>query len=350
MKNYWILLISLASVLGACGDSATEAEKKPNQTAIAVETMALQRAAVALPVNASGNFTTDDETYLGFKIGGVIQSVLVNEGDAVRKGQLLATLDLAEINAGLKQAELGLEKAKRDYERASRLFADSVATPEQLQNAKTGLDIATEQVRQVQVNRQYAEIRAVSNGYVLRKMANPGQVVGPGTPVLQTNGGNEKSWLVKVALSDTDWARLQPGDSASVLCQALSGTAIPARLLRKAESADPYSGTYFADLSLNLPAGVKPAQGLYARVELFPSAEGTQFQIPFEYVFDAQGDEAFVFVTSDGKTARKQAIKLGKMNSRGVEVLQGLEPSMRLITSGSAYLKDQSPILSTAKP
>src|SRR5690606_40151591 len=88
-------------------------------------------------IRATGTFTTDDETALAFKNGGVIQQIHVKEGDSFRKGQLLASLEPTEINTAVRQAQLGVEKAERDYNRARQLYQDSVATPEQLEDAQT---------------------------------------------------------------------------------------------------------------------------------------------------------------------------------------------------------------------
>ena len=76
-------------------------------------------------IQTSGLFTTDDETYLAFKTGGIIEKIYVKEGDAIRKGQLLATLNLTEIEAQVAQARLSFEKAKRDF-RASKIYIKTV--------------------------------------------------------------------------------------------------------------------------------------------------------------------------------------------------------------------------------
>jgi multidrug efflux pump subunit AcrA (membrane-fusion protein) len=101
----------------------------------------------------------------------------VKEGDAIKKGQVLAVLDLTEINAQVTQATLAFEKAERDYKRLSNLYRDSVVTLEQFQNAGTGLDIAREQLTAARFNRTFSEIRASENGYILRKFVNEGQVI-----------------------------------------------------------------------------------------------------------------------------------------------------------------------------
>ena len=130
-------------ILAACNQAeptSTQAEDR-----IPVRTLSLMTDTMSQTFSVSGQFTTDDETLLSFKTGGIIQKLYVEEGDPVRKGQLLATLNLTEVNAAVAQAKLGLQKAERDFERANRLYLDSVATLEQMQNAKTALELARQQ-------------------------------------------------------------------------------------------------------------------------------------------------------------------------------------------------------------
>src|SRR5688572_8896365 len=101
MKNSVIILIILSAwVIQACTDSQGKNNKKiVSAEQIPVKVMKLEKKEIQTPVMASGQFTTDDETNLSFKTGGVIEKIFVKEGDAIRAGQVLATLNLTEINA-----------------------------------------------------------------------------------------------------------------------------------------------------------------------------------------------------------------------------------------------------------
>ena len=119
MKNIAALLLLLSVwFLQACTSSEGKNSRRiVNSEKIPVRIMKLQKTKLINTVSASGQFTTDDETLLSFKTGGIIDKILVREGDPVGKGQVLATLHLTEINALVSQSKLGFEKAKRDFER-----------------------------------------------------------------------------------------------------------------------------------------------------------------------------------------------------------------------------------------
>ena len=344
MKNILsqLSLFAFLSFLIACGGTKTD-DGLNKEDIIPVRLIPLQQGENANSIQASGVFTTEDETILSFKNGGIVQQITVNEGDHVNKGQLLAKLNMTEVNTGVQQTDLALEKAERDYQRAQQLFKDSVATREQLENAKTARDIAIQQNRAAQFNQNFSEIRANTDGYILKRLVNEGQTVGPGTPVLQVNGAGNTDWKLKVGVSDQQWAALSIGDEA-IIESNLSTEKIKAQVLRKSEGIDPTSGTFTITLKINTDQNLNLASGAFARAVIYPSNKTNGWNIPYDALLDGNSDQGFVFVTNDKKTAKKVKVKVGTISNDGITVLSGLENSDYLIISGSAYLNDGSKI------
>ena len=337
----FLILVTGLSV--ACGKTETETTLPQKGNTIPVEVISLQQGSFSSEITASGTFTTKDETLLSFKIGGVISKILVNEGDAIKAGQVLAALDLTEIQAGLNQAKLAYEKALRDQQRVERLFRDSVATLEQLENAKTGLDIAGQQVKTAEFNLNYSQIRAPKSGFVLRKFANPGQLISSAAPVLQVNGAQDDKWILQASVTDQQWNQLSVGDSA-IIYPAANDIRVSGIIVRKSQAADPQTGTYWIEVSPASKSNLKLAAGMFGKVTLSPSVRKEGWLIPYQALLDAQGDTGYVFVTTDGKTCKKIQIKLGSISQQTVQVISGLEEYKQLIVTGSAYLADGSTI------
>ncbi len=351
MKRIYLLFLLAAMLLvQSCGTSGEASTATIPQGAIPVQVIDLKPASTAVSIQGTGQFTTDDETFLSFKTGGIISQVLVSEGDAVRKGQLLATLDLTEIQTTVTQYQLAYEKALRDYERVQRLLKDSVATLEQAQNSKTALDISLQALDAARFNRDFSQIRALRDGFVLKKMANAGQQISSGVPVFQTVGSNQSSWKLKVNLSDRDWAAIREGDPAEIFPATAPDRAFAAKVYKKAQIADAATGTYQVTLEFTSEATPQLASGMFGTAIIQSVNARDSWLIPYESILDANGGKGYVFVTEDGKVARKIQVTLGKILTDQVQVTDGLQNFRQLIVSGSAYLNDLSPIQIPAKP
>ncbi len=235
------ILVSLLTLPLFFSCKEEKKENNPFETAdiISIKTATVESLALTSTISASGLVTTENQANYGFKIGGVINRIYVEEGQFFKKGQLLASLDQTEINAGLNQADLNLKKFERDYERANNLYKDSVYTLEQLQNTKTGLDIARKQKDAVAFNSRYAKIYAMADGFVANKIANEGEVVGPGSPILAINETSKNNnYLLKVGLTDKEWASVKIGQKAIVTLDGFPDEKFEATLFRKSQASD----------------------------------------------------------------------------------------------------------------
>ena len=302
-------------------------------------------------IPVSGQFTTDDEVMMSFKTTGIISKIFVKEGDAIKKGQLLATLNLTEIDASLQQSQLAFEKASRDLQRLNNLYNDSVATLEQVQNAKTNRDQIAQQLNTARFNRQYSEIRAEANGFVLRKLANEGQLVNSGNAVLQTNGAGAGQWILRAGITDQQWNAIQTGNPAEIMISSPGRQNISGKVTRKSESVDPSNGLFSIDITLNGDQKGKIAAGMFgngvimtAGHQAMEKSGSETWSVPYEALMDGDGSSGFVFVTNDSHTAEKTKVVIAGVEKDHVIISQGLEKSKLLIVSGSAYLTDKSSI------
>jgi RND family efflux transporter MFP subunit len=350
MKNNSIIsMLSVAGIIAislfaqSCTDTKGDSHIPKNAEPIPVKVIPLEKSSGTHVIKASGQLTTDDETILGFKTSGIVNTIVVKEGDYVKKGQLLATLDLREIDTHVAQARLSVEKATRDFQRVQNLFKDSVATLEQLQNAETGLAIAKQQLEATDFNRSFSSIHAKANGYILRKFVNPGQVVDVGDPILLTNGAGFGKWILKIGVSDKQWASIQLNDAAKVKIDAFPNTVLHASVKRKWETSDPQTGAYTVELEIK-NEGLRFASGMFGSAELSSRAVQSSWSVPYEAVLDANDNEGFVFVTNDNKKAKKQPVVIESFDGNTIRISKGLEDSNALIIAGSAYLTDNSPI------
>ncbi|GAB3329213.1 efflux RND transporter periplasmic adaptor subunit [Larkinella ripae] len=351
----FILIFVLTGGMWACGTKAEESRgKKPveqsDDTSIPVKLTNVESVVRSEPVIASGLVSSSEEAKLSFKVGGILEKLYVDEGQAVRKGQLLATLNLTEINAQVSQAQFANEKAERDFNRVKALYADTAATLEQLQNATTGHDLAKQNLTIARFNQNYAQIRSTVDGTVTRRLMNEGELASAGGTVFMISSTRKNDWIVRVGVSDKDWARLKTGNRATITLDAYPGQTFTGTVSELAQAADPGNKLYDVEIRIN-PGAVKLAPGLFAKVTLQPAQNRRYALVPIEAIVEGDGKDGFVFVLSDDHRGagplhvRKIPVQIGFIDNEKVLLTNGLAGISTIVTAGSAYLTETSTVL-----
>jgi RND family efflux transporter MFP subunit len=331
--------IAAALALAGCGDGQQPVAEKG---AAPVRVAVVETAPAAESLRAVGVVAPADEVRLSFKSGGVVRSIEVQQGERVRAGQLLATLMQDEVAAAVAQARAVAEQAARDLERGRALLADEVATREQVEGLATANAVAQAQLRTAVFNARHSRIEAPADGVVLRKLAEPDELVAAGQPVLvvgNTGGG----WIVRAALSDRDVVRVQEGLVAEVTLDAFPGRKFTATVTEIAAAADPQTGTYEMKLAVD-PAGARFVQGLVAKVVITGDETESVAVVPVTSLLEADGSEATVFVVAESGVAKRVAVQTGRLLGERVEVTGGLAPGDRVVTEGAAWLDDNDAV------
>ncbi len=343
-----LLMLSLL-VFTSCGQKEKKTENNTADEVISVSTSPVVLTDHVATFQYSGLMASATESRPSFKIGGIISKIYVKEGDKVVKGQLLASLDLTEINAQIEQAGKGIDKIKRDLGRVKNLYADTAATLEQMQNVQTQLDVANENMRIAQFNKQYAQIKAAENGTVIKKMMNEGELAGLGTPIFFITGNTNNDWVVRFGASDKDWAALKLGDMASVSVDAYPDKPFKGVITKMAAAADPYSNTYEVEVKV-LPGGERFAAGLFSKIELHPAKKQKVILVPIEAIIEGDGKHAFVYtLNADGKSVQKHAVQIAFIENENVGVIGGLDNIQEVITAGVGYLTEKSVVKKVTK-
>ncbi len=267
MKRIDLFLIAICAVIvvGACKRSSPKIEER---TAIPVRTNVVKEQLLSFPVRRSGRLSAKTESKLSFKTGGIIKKIYVDEGQSVTEGQILSVLNLSEIEPKARQAELALQKARRDYDRAKNLYRDSVATLEQFQDAKTALEYAQSNAEIAKFNLEYSEIRAPLNGKILKRVSESNEIVGPGQPIFLF-ASTENSWVVRSNLTDKDIVNIRLNDSATIDFDAYPGKTFYGRISETGNMADPYTGTYEVEIILKEPPE-SLVSGFIVKVTIYP--------------------------------------------------------------------------------
>ncbi len=335
MKRSVLYVSFLILLLSGCRNEPAPA---PKDETTRVRVISIAPEDVSISVHTSGILSSEEETKLSFKTGGIIAVIKAKEGGEVKKGDLLASLDLSEIKAGVEMAGNAWEKALRDWMRAKNLYTDTVATLEQFQNATTALNVAKSNLEIAKFNHLHSTIKAPSDGTILKQMVRENELVGPGYPVFLF-GSRGKFWKVRSGLSDRDVVRINPGDSAYVSFDAHPGIRFPAIVDQVGGISNPMTGTFETELNLD-DMGYRLASGFIAGVDIYPSGEKRYILLPVGAVIDADGRSGYVFSVSDSSTTVRYPVSIEAIKGSEVAVTGIPENVRTIVTEGAAYLKD----------
>lgn len=332
--NCLFLILGMISVISC-------REKTPGRLAAPVTGVRVEEVSeesISIPVHSTGILYPAEDMKLSFKTGGIVQQVKVKEGEKVRKGDILAELNLSEINAQVDQARSGYEKALRDYNRASNLFADSVATLEQKQNASTVLSMARSNYEIAKFNQLHSRITAPSDGVILKQFIKTNELAAPGYPVFLF-GTSDRYWKVKAGLSDREIVKINTGDSAIVMMDAWPGIKFTAVVEQTGGISNPVTGTYLAELILE-DMGYRMAAGFVVSADIFPSGKETYLLVPVESLVDADGQSGYLFTVDDSSVVKKLKVSIVTITGTKAAIKTGDFKILRVVTGGAAYLRD----------
>lgn len=334
---------ALAVAATAClllqGCAVDEAPAVTAEQKVPVRVAAVESALLDSTLHAVGALAPRDEVRLSFKTPGVVASIAVHEGDPVHEGQVLAVLEQAEIEAALRQAAAATAKAERDLARAKALYADGVATKEQLQDLTTAYQVARASQDSAEFNARFTRIEAPADGVVTRRLGEPRELVAAGQPLLVV-GATAKGWVVNASLTDRDVVRVREGDKAVVQLDAHPGREFEGRVTRLAAAADAATGTFRMEVSVDT-GDARLAQGLVARVEVRDGREQARPVVPLTALLEADSGRAVVFVVDPGTmVARRVVVSTGRFAGDRVEIPQGLAAGDRVVIDGAAYLQE----------
>src|SRR5690606_34531603 len=303
----------------------------------------------APPIETTGIVAVRDEQRLSFKVGGLVQQISVREGDAVRRGQLLARLDQTEIDAQVAQARQLAEKADRDLARGEALHADQVIPLEQLENLRTQASVARARHDAARFNARNAAIHATGDGVVLRRLVEERENVAPGQVALVV-GNQDSGHVLRFAVADRHVVRIRRGDVASVQLDAWPGESFRAGIIQVASAADPATGLFPVEARLdNVPHPL--VSGLVGRVQLAPDTTDTLPHVPIGAGREGDGDRAVVFGV-DGQVARRRQVQVGFITAESAAAAarvtagedagpgDGLAVGEQVVTAGAPYLND----------
>jgi RND family efflux transporter MFP subunit len=367
------ILVFAVFLLAGCGKESHKSEFAAPPP-VAVQTVTVQETEWPSIYEATGTVRARVSASVASKVMGYIRELHVKAGDTVSAGQLIATIDSRELEAGLQLARAAVEEARSGiaeadnavaaakaqlelatvtFRRIQDLYEKRSVSNQEFDEAKSRLHVsqaghemaiakrrqmdakvlqAEESARAAEVTRSYTELRAPFSGIVTEKRAEQGDIATPGAPLLTIEGTG--AYQLEAPVEEARLGTIQIGQPVSVLLEAF-GRSIPARVTEITPAVDPASRSFV--VKVLLPGGVRLHSGLFGRARFTTSLRRT-IAVPAEAIAIV-GQVRSVAVVEDG-VARMRLVSLGDRNGDMVEVLSGLSAGDRIVSPRPANLTD----------
>lgn len=344
-----------ASPVALAKDENTAA--KTTKAALTVTVTQASRSDWPLTLSANGNIAAWQETIIGAEASGLrLEDVLVNVGDRVRKGQLLARLqsdtvsaDLEQTRASLQEAEAALAEAAANADRARQLQSSGAMSAQQITQLLTGeltakarLGVLKAKMKADEIRLAQTRVLAPDDGSISARTATLGAVVQPGQELFRLIRRDRLEWRAEVPAADLQ--RLKTGMKATVF--TASGTAAQGtiRMLAPTVDAQTRNGLVYVDLTQTQDARA----GMFARGEIQLGSSGA-LTLPQSAVQMRDGFHYVYRVNDESKIAQTK-VSVGRRSGERIEITGGIDASQKIVDSGVGFLADGDTVRVVATP
>jgi RND family efflux transporter MFP subunit len=279
-----------------------------------------------------------EEAEVATRMAGTIDRVAVRVGDRVARGDLIASLDAADVNARIDAARAQLELALRTHQRIANLERDGAASTQELDQVVAQLRSAEAMVKEAEAHASYVDIRAPFSGTITARMADAGDMAAPGSPLVRLSGAGVK---VVAELPSSLSGSIVAGQSVTLDTDhgRIDGT-----VTQVSPALDRASRRFQVEV---VPASSERLlPGSFLRLTI-AEAEGATRWVPSDAIV-RNGQLTGVF-TVEGDTLRLRWLRLGRTSAGAEEVLAGPPGDMMVVRNPSAELRDGQPVSSVTR-
>lgn len=328
-------LCVIVALLGGCGD-ATEAKPEASpEPAVPVATSAVIRGDIDASYKGTATILADAEATVVARVGGIVETIDVEEGQTVEAGAVLARLDEERLKFEAARARAQFEQLQSEHQRNEKVLRQNLISREvydrsrfELQAARAALDLA-------ELNLREAVIRAPIAGVISARHIKLGNMVQPQQALFHIT--DLSALQADLHVPEAQLQRIRTGQQARMQVDAWPGEDFSGRVLRINPVVDAGSGTVKVTVALDNPEG-RLLPGMFGRLEVRTDTRTATLLIPKDAVLLEDG-RASLFVVRDGRAERRE-VSLGYSNGRYYEIIDGVSDNEQVVTTGRASLKD----------
>ncbi len=335
-----VALLCLAALAacdnGSANTAGTDKKKDKEETLpVPVEVMTPFRGDVFAMYSGTASLETEEEALIVAKVGGEVTELLVEEGDRVKAGDILARLDGDRLRLEMQRALANLKKLEQEYDRNVELHEKGLVSAGAFEGIKYELDSLKAAYNLARLEYSYTDIRAPINGVISERFIKVGNTISANDPAFQIT--DMDPLLSYLFVPEKEFRRLKSGQSARMTVDAIPDEIFDASILRISPVVDPETGTFKVTLAVSDPSErLKP--GMFGRFQIVFDRRENVLLVPRMAVLEDETKKS-VFIVEDG-LAKRRTVQTGYSMGENIEVTQGLAGDETVITLGQTGLKD----------
>jgi len=335
------------SLLTGCNSQAESGEtpEEEKEPAVPVEVVTVKRGDVTSAYNGSATLVPERQTDAVAKLGGIVLEILVEEGDQVEAGQVLARLERDRYEFQARQTEAALRKIENELERARELHARDLISTDQYERLRFDTESHRAAHDLAQLDLIHTEVRAPISGVIAERMVKTGNLVTQNQALFSIDDF-DPLWAV-LHVPERELNLLVPGQPAVLQVDAYPNATFEGAVLRISPVVDAATGTFRATVSFSDQTGrLRP--GLFGRIDVIHDRRRDVPLVDYDALVSEDGETA-VFVARQNPEnqtfeAVRQIVEIGYRNETAVEVLAGLSEGETVVTAGKNSLRDGAAI------
>jgi RND family efflux transporter MFP subunit len=335
MKVYFKLALATLAIcfFVACSN---EKGKEKQEKIIPVKVIEITATNTARTQNYIGTVEESTAVSLAFSSMGTVDQVYVSEGQRIKKGQLLATLNIATAENSYKMMLAKQQQAQDAYDRLVKVHENGSLPDIKFVEVETGLQQAKSMTAVAKKNLDDCRLYAPRDGVIASRNIEVGSNILPGVAAFKLVSIEKVN--VKISISENEIGKIVEGQSAKVEIPALDNAVFDGKIEMKGVTANAITHTYEAKVGINNPqAQLMP--GMVCKVFIADDAEAAEIVVPNRTIQIAADGKHYVWIAA-GNVAKRQFVKIGGLNDNGIVITEGLSVGDNLIVEGFQKVSD----------
>jgi membrane fusion protein (multidrug efflux system) len=310
---------------------------KDSTSAIPVEAATVNTGDISAYYSSTATLEAEQEAMVVAKVQGIVKELEVEEGDRVKAGDVLATLEDEQLSLEAEKAKATMDRLNNELKRKEELYKKNLVSAQEFENAKYEYQAQKSAYELAQLQVKYSQIKAPIEGVISDRLIKVGNMIKANQEVFKITDFDPLLAVLNIPEHEMD--KLKKGQKTLIQVDAVQGRTFEGRVLRMSPTVNPETGTFEVTVSIKDESRqLKP--GMFGRVRIIYDTHQNALMIPKNAVMTEDGASS-VYVINN-KLVYRKPVDTGYVNGDDIEILKGLNSTDTVVTIGQSSLQDSA--------